>query len=118
MNERFRLIFFFASLSISRSYKNGMARYLCDKEMSYGMKQSMLDICYEKANYYGYSITGFNKGLQECRKSFRNDRWNCTTEGSNKNYKLFGQVMARGTYIFILKLNKIASLLKSIYMQS
>lgn len=61
-----------------------------------GAHNPYLDLCVKNPEPFFYAQSGFEKGIQRCRDSFRCHRWNCTTHKEHK-FKLFGVGMARAS---------------------
>ena len=77
--------------------KLGLQKYQLDKNNPY------LDLCMKQPEPFFYAQAGFEKGIQQCRDSFRCHRWNCTTHKDHR-FKLFGVGMARGKHLFLISM--------------
>ncbi len=62
-----------------------------------GLVSKQLQVCEGHPNAMYAVSEGAKRGIHECQKQFKNERWNCTTEGDES---VFGHTLQRGQFYY------------------
>ena len=68
-----------------------------------GLVSQQLRVCQAHPNAMYAVSEGAKRGIKECQKQFKNERWNCTTEGDES---VFGHTLQRGNYRLSIIIHK------------